>query len=116
MAQAGHGNRIAVVQRGWTIEKLVVGSDFRETVRALAAAPSFFIVTAVTLALGLGANMTMFSVLNEILFRPAPFVRNPAELVTNSTLFTIVGAVPPRADAGLNPARVAIDGSQPDRV
>ena len=57
-------------------------SEIRQMVRALAAAPSFVIVAAITLALGLGANMTMFSVMNEIFLRPAPFVRNPAELVT----------------------------------
>jgi hypothetical protein len=71
-----------VVQGGRTIGKLLNGSELRQTVRALAASPSFIIVAAITLALGLGANMTMFSVLNEVLLRPAPFVRNPRELVT----------------------------------
>lgn len=48
-------------------------SDLRYTVRRLAAAPGFTFATIATLALCMGANLTIFAAVDSILLRPLPF-------------------------------------------
>jgi len=52
-----------------------VVADARFAVRQLVKAPGFSLVAILTLALGIGANSTIFSVVNSILFRPTGFAR-----------------------------------------
>jgi putative ABC transport system permease protein len=48
-------------------------TDLRQALRSLKRSPGFFAVAIATLALGIGANTTLFSVANSILWRPLPF-------------------------------------------
>ena len=54
--------------------------DLRHAVRVLAASPGFTAVAILSLALGIGANTAIFSLLNGLLMSTLP-VRNPHELV-----------------------------------
>ena len=63
--------RVREVRMGQFIE--TAWRDVRFGVRALVHSPVFSVVTVLSLALGIGANTAIFSVVNGLLLRPLPF-------------------------------------------
>ena len=84
-AQRRFGNDLLLREQsrdlwGWNwLENLA--QDVRYGVRMLARNPGFTTVAVVTLALGIGANTTIFSLADALLLRPFP-VRDPGRLVS----------------------------------
>jgi putative ABC transport system permease protein len=60
--------------------------DVRHAARNLAHTPGFALVTIVTLALGIGANTAIFSVVNAVILRPLGYP-HPEQLVYISSQF-----------------------------
>lgn len=72
--------------------------DLRATLRAFWKSPGFTLLGVCTLAIGIGANSAIFSVINAVLLRPLPF-EAPDGLVRVTSDFEGAGV----QDAGLAP-------------
>ena len=68
-------------RRDWMITSIL--QDLRHALRAMLARPTFTAVVLLTLALGVGGNVAIFSVVNGVLLRPLPHP-DPERLVAIS--------------------------------
>ena len=64
--------------------------DLRHAIRSLLRTPGFTVVTILTLALGIGANTAIFSIVNGVILRPLAYPR-PEQLMYLTTQFPAFG-------------------------
>ena len=57
------------------------GTELKQVVRRLMRSPLFTVVTLVTIAIGVGANSAIFTVINGVLLKPLPYP-DPERLVS----------------------------------
>ena len=74
------GVKDRVREVGWESKVESVARDVQYAVRTLRNAPGFASVAVLTLALGLGANMAIFGLIDALMLRQLP-VRKPEQLV-----------------------------------
>lgn len=73
---------------------MTIWNDIKYTVRQLRKSPGFTVVAVLTLTIGLGANITIFSFFNAYLLRPLPY-KESDRLVTLQEQNRKTGDMPP---------------------
>ena len=94
----------------------MIGQDVHFALRSLARRPLFAAIVISTIALGVGANAAIFSVVNGILLRPLPYA-NPDRVVTlgqTPPTWLAVNARVPRLQARRAVVRL-VRGVHPER-
>ena len=75
------GNTTSITENArdrWSLPALeLLLQDARYSLRALKRAPGFTATVVLTLALGIGANAAMFGVVDQLIYRPFAYLRDP---------------------------------------
>lgn len=100
--ESGAASFFDMLKGGCAMRADALSRDVAYAVRRLRAAPLFVAIVVLTFALGIGANVAVFSVLNAIVLKPLPYV-NSSRLVALRAMNT--------NNAGQHPALSVLDVS-----